>query len=232
MREATSMRSRAADALASWPPGWRSPLVALAIAGLACTLAGPRLSAQAGAERRGDSVVYRLSPASRFEVKTGTAGLFGFAGHEHLIRARAFSGRVVYYPYAPLSSHLEIRIAADSLEVLMPPDTAEIRKVTQAMRNEVLHVERNREVTFVSRTLAAAEGGFRVTGTLTLAGQSREVPADVRVAIGRDTLRATATFAVKQTDFGIRPYRGGPGGTVRVADRVSIVIAAVAVREH
>src|SRR2546427_4993826 len=40
-----------------------------------------------------DSVVYRVSPTSRFEVKTGKAGLFGFAGHEHLIRARGCTGR-------------------------------------------------------------------------------------------------------------------------------------------
>ena len=204
----------------------RHHTVVLAIVGLACAL-----TARAAQAQGGDSMVYRLSPASRFEVRTGTAGLLGFAGHGHLIRARAVSGRVVYYPDAPLSSHVEIRIAADSLEVLTPPDTAEIRKVTEAMRTEVLHVERNREITFASRTLAAAEGGFRMTGTLTLAGQPRDVPVETTVAIGRDTLRANATFAVKQTDFGIRPYRGGPGGTVRVADRVDITIAAVAVRE-
>ena len=209
----------------------RLRVVALAILALACEPAPAPLRAQAAAAPGGDSVVYRVSPASRFEVRTGTAGLLGFAGHEHLIRAGAFSGRAVYYPSAPLASHVEIRIAADSLEVLTPPDTAEIRKVTEAMRTEVLHVERNREITFASRTLAAVEGGFRMTGTLTMAGQAREVRVDARVAIGRDTLRATATFAVKQTDFGIRPYRGGPGGTVRVADRVSITLAVVAVRE-
>src|SRR2546422_5214423 len=37
----------------------------------------------------GDSVVYDLAPTSRLEVRTGKAGLFGFAGHEHLIRARS-----------------------------------------------------------------------------------------------------------------------------------------------
>jgi len=36
---------------------------------------------------------------------------------------------------------------------------------------------------------------------------------------------------VKQTDFGIKPFRGGPAGTVRVADRVTFEIEAVAVRE-
>jgi len=45
-----------------------------------------------------------------------------------------------------------------------------------------------------------------------------------------ETLRAQATFAIKQTDFGIKPFRGGPAGTVKVADRVTFTIDAVAVQ--
>ena len=184
------------------------------------------------AAQTGDSVVFRLSPASRLDVRTGKAGLLGFAGHEHLIRARAFAGTVVYHPGTPLASHVEIRIAAESLEVLTPPDTAEIRQVTEAMRTEVLHAGQYPEIAFAARTVAAAEGRLRMLGSLTMAGQTRDVPVDVEVSIGPDTLRATGTFTVKQTDFGIRPYRGGPGGTVRVADRVTFDIAAIAIRER
>ncbi|MBI3982897.1 MAG: YceI family protein [Gemmatimonadetes bacterium] len=198
--------------------------VTAATMALVAVLCPAPLTAQTG----GDSTVYWLSPLSRLEVKTGKAGLFGFAGHEHVIRARVFSGRVVHYPSAPLSSHIEISIPTDSLEVLTPPDTAEIRKVTAAMRTEVLHVEQFRDITFVSKALTQTHG-FRITGELTIVGQTRAVPVDVRVAIEADTLRAEATFAVNQTDFGIRPYRGGPAGLVRVANRVVFDIAVVAV---
>lgn len=187
---------------------------------------------RAAAAQADDSVVFRLAPASRLDVRTGKAGLLGFAGHEHLIRARAFSGRVVWYPRTPLASHVEIRIAAESLEVLTPPDTAEIRKVTEAMRSDVLRVAQYPEITFAARTVAAAEGRLRMIGVLTMGGQTRDVPLDVAVEIRPDTLTASAAFTVKQSDFGIRPYRGGPGGTVRVADRVSFDIAAIAVRER
>ena len=71
---------------------------------------------------------------------------------------------------------------------------------------------------------------MHMIGALTIKGTTRELPLDVSLQVERDTLRATATFAVKQTDFGIRPYRGGPAGTVRVANRVSFEIQAVAVR--
>jgi len=190
-------------------------------------LPGPAAS-QVGA---GDSVVYRFTPISRLDVKTGKAGLFGFAGHEHVIRARGFAGRVIYYPGAPTASRVDLTVPTDRLEVLTPPDTAEIRKVTEAMRTDILKVERYPTISFTSKAVAATDSGFRIVAELTLVGQTRDVPVDLRVAMGSDTLRAWASFTVKQTDFGIRPFRGGPAGTVRVADRVTFDIEAVAERE-
>jgi polyisoprenoid-binding protein YceI len=177
-----------------------------------------------------DSVVYELAPASRFIVRTGKAGLFGFAGHEHLIQARQFSGRIVYYPHRPQASHLTVSIATVGLEVLTPPDTEEIRKVTAAMRAEVLNVAQYPEIMLVSQTVALAGDTLRMQAALTLKGQTRTVPLTVRVRIEPDTLRATTTFSVRQSDYGIRPFRGGPGGTVRVADAVKFEIDAVALR--
>jgi polyisoprenoid-binding protein YceI len=179
-----------------------------------------------------DSVVYEFAPAplTRFEVRTGKAGLFGFAGHEHVIAARAFSGRVVVYPDRPAASRVAVTIPTDSLAVLTPPDTAEIRKVTQSMREDVLDVHAYPEIALVSQTVAWVGDTVRMNAALTLKGQTRVIPLVVHLLIAGDTLRASTTFAIKQTDFGIRPYRGGPGGTVRVADRVTFTIAAVAVR--
>ncbi len=174
-----------------------------------------------------DSVVYLLSPASTFDVRTGKAGLFGFAGHEHIIRARAFGGRVVYRPDSLAASRVEITVRSDSLEVLTPPDTAEIRKVTAAMRTEVLDVATYPEIRLMSRRLQGSTQRLELIAALTIKGQTREVPIVAEIQIGADTLVATSTFAVKQTDFGVKPYRGGPAGTVRVADRVTFSIRAV-----
>jgi len=174
--------------------------------------------------------VYVISTASRFDVKTGKAGLFGFLGHDHVIHARAFSGRVVHYPGTPASSQVLITVPVESLEVLTPPDTEEIRKVTAAMRTEVLQVDRFPEMTFASRSVAPTDSGFHIELEVTMHGVARAVPVDVRVDIGADTVRAAGRFAVKQTDFGMRPFRGGPGGSVKVADRVTFDFEAVAVR--
>jgi polyisoprenoid-binding protein YceI len=176
-------------------------------------------------------VVFRLASASRFEVRTGKAGLFGFAGHSHRVRARSVSGWVVYQKDNPTSSRLEVRIPAESLEVLTPSDTAEIRKVTETMRTQVLQVAQYPEIRFTATVAAPTAKGFRLQGELTLVGRKRPVPVDAAVRLAGDTLWADGEFSVKQTDFGIKPVSAGPAGTVKVADRVKFVFAAVAVRD-
>jgi polyisoprenoid-binding protein YceI len=183
--------------------------------------------AQAGVH---DSVVYRVDSSSRFEVRTGKAGLFGFAGHSHRIRARSFTGAVVYVPSDPTRSRVSVVVAAESLEVLTPRDTAEIRKVAATMRREVLDADHYPQIRLASRTVAPTTDGFHAVAALTLRGTTRDVPIDVKVEFHSDTLLAGCTFSVKQSDFGISPYRGGPGGTVRVADRVTFDIALVGVK--
>jgi polyisoprenoid-binding protein YceI len=223
VERAGGKQQRALVVMPSRLPCFRTALIALVYA------AAP---AAAAAQAAGsDSVVFLISPASQLDVRTGKSGLLGFAGHEHRIRAREFSGRVVYYPAAPAASRVEIVIVTKGLEVLTPPDTAEIRKVTAAMRSQVLDVERYPEIRLVSRSVELRDGRVHMVGALTLKGETRELPIEAPLEIGSDTLRATTTFEVKQTDFGIRPFRGGPAGTVRVADRVTFEITALAIRE-
>jgi len=175
---------------------------------------------------------YRLLKESRLEVATGKAGLFGFAGHEHIIRATAFAGEVRFTPDDPRATTIRIRILTDGLEVLTPPDTSEIRKVTASMRDEVMDVTQYPEISFVSKSVTPEADGYRVVAELTMHGQTREVQIFVRAEVRGDTLTARSRFALKQTDFGIRPYRGGPAGTVRVADKVEFRIDAVAIRRE
>jgi polyisoprenoid-binding protein YceI len=203
-------------------------LTGAALVWVAAAAAAP---ARAAGQAAPDSVVYRISPASRLDVLTGKSGLFGFAGHSHRIRARAFSGAIVRVPSDLTQSRVEVVVVADSLEALTPPDTAELRKVTETMHSEVLHTERYPEIRLVSRSVAPAGDGLRLVAALTLAGETREVPVDVTVEAGADTLHARCQFSVKQSDFGIKPYSGGPAGTVKVADRVKFDIDIVGVRE-
>jgi polyisoprenoid-binding protein YceI len=204
------------------PPADRGALWLIVV--LACCPAMARAQASA------DSIVYRVTSESRFEVLTGRAGLLSFAGHEHLIRARSFRGTVVFFPEAPARSRVDIRVLAESLEVLTPPDTTEIRKVTRTMRTEVLRVAEHPEIRLQSTAVSVTPQGVELVAALTLMGATRSVPVTLRLQRSADTLRAAGRFSVKQTEFGIRPYAGGPGGSVKVADRLDFTIDVTALR--
>jgi polyisoprenoid-binding protein YceI len=191
----------------------------------------PVLAPGAGASQAAsDTVVYQVDPTSRLVVKTGKAGLFGFAGHTHVIRARTVSGRLVYHPGAPTSSLL-LKVPTESLEVLTPPDTAEIRQVTEAMREDVLQVDKFPEMTFAADALAARSGKMELQLAVTMAGVTRKVPVTAVVTVGADSIRARGSFTTNQTDFGIKPYSGGPAGTVKVANKVTFCFDLVALRD-
>jgi polyisoprenoid-binding protein YceI len=177
-----------------------------------------------------DSVVYHLDPSSRLDVKTGKAGLFSFAGHTHVIRARAVSGQLVHFPHERSRSHLSLKVPTDSLQVLTPNDTAEIRKVTKAMRTEVLHVDQYPLMTFVADSLNPGSGKMDLLLAVTMEGTTRTIPVTANVTIGPDTVKATGNFTALQTDFGIKPFKGGPAGTVKVADKVTFCFDLVALR--
>ena len=194
----------------------------LRTAALLCLACLPALPAKARAVQASptDTTVYRLEPSSRLVVKTGKAGLFGFAGHSHVIQARGVTGDLVYRPGRPASS-LQLRVPTESLVVLTPPDTQEIRKVTESMRTDVLHVDRYPEMRFSADSLGAREGRMSFPLAVTMAGTTRMVPVTAEVTIGGDSIRARGTFTARQSDFGIEPFSGGPGGTVKVADKVT-----------
>ena len=189
-----------------------------------CAGAAQSLAAQAS-----DSVVYRIDPSSRLVVKTGKSGFFGFAGHNHVIRARDVSGEMVYRAGEP-KSRLHLVVPTDRLEVLTPPDTAEIRKVTKSMRTEVLHVEKHPRMTFAADDIEAKTGKVELQLAVTMEGTTRRIPVTADVKVSPDRLTASGTFTAKQTDFGIKPFKGGPGGIVKVADQVTFCFDLVAVR--
>jgi polyisoprenoid-binding protein YceI len=175
-------------------------------------------------------IMYRIAPDSRFDVVTGKAGFFGAFGHAHRIRATEFEGSIVYDPDNPFGSSIEIVLQTASL-VVVPEgaDEKDAPKVERAMRESVLPPSQFPTIEFKSRIVAAIDDGVQVVGDLTIAERARPVAVDVTIAQRGDTLTATGTFSVKQTDFGIKPYSAA-GGTIKVADEVTFDFEAGAIR--
>lgn len=203
-----------------------------ALASAVLTTAALWAPLQGGAQTPG-ATTYRILPSSRFEVRTTSEGVFGFAGHDHLIRAGAFGGSATYDAGEPSNSSVELVVHADSLEVLSPADENDRRKIRKRMLDEVLRAAENPEIHFRSSAVEPMTGdSLRLQGELTIAGTARPVTLEVGTHLSGDTLRVFGGFDASLTDYGIEPPTVVLG-TVKVGDRIHFVVDAVLVAaEH
>ncbi len=91
---------------------------------------------------------------------------------------------------------------------------------------ETLGADRHLDVSFSSSAVTAHEGGYTVTGELSIGGRVNTVDLELGVLRADGTATLTALVPVEQTAFGIKPYTGLMGG-LRVRDRVDVRLEAV-----
>jgi len=192
-----------------------------------------------GAQRvaRVEEVHYKVDPAgSRVLIHVGKAGLLSFAGHEHEVVAPRVRGTVAADPERPAQASVEVTFDASALRVTGAGEPAkDVAEVQRTMLGpECLDAERFPTIRFVSTSVAAAgeEAGARrltVHGTLTLHGVTRPVTVEARVDLRDDSVEASGTLTLRQTDFGIRPI--SKAGVVTVKDELDIKWRLVGRRE-
>ena len=196
-----------------------STLRAAASAALATVLlTGGTVSARQAADGSGLRT-YTLLETSLLDVETERGGLFGFMGHDHLVRARSFEGLIEYDPGSPEVSAVNITVLTEGLEVLTPAGSDDLAEIDASMR-EALRQEEHPRILIASRRVVPRDDGVRLTADVTLVGVTREVTLDVDLALEGDTLRAHGSFEVDQRDFGIEPF-SKVGGAVKVKDEIT-----------
>lgn len=182
------------------------------------------LSAYAAA----DSSRYTIDPdASQMLIHVGKAGVFGFAGHEHEIIAPVHGGTATIDAAHIERSSVELTFSAAQLHVTGRGEPEkDVPKVQQAMVGpDCLNAARFPEIRFVSslviRTREARAGlDLAVRGIVTLHGVSHEVTLPLHVNLDGDSLVATGTTTLRQTDFGIKPI--SVAGVVKVKDAITL----------
>lgn len=152
---------------------------------------------------------------STVKVHVSKAGVLSAFGHDHEIAAPITSGTV-----DAGAKRVEIHINATSMKVVDPggsdKDRAEIQSTM--LGPDVLDANQYREIVFRSTAAEGqSEGKWRVTGDLTLHGQSRPVVLEVADEGGH----YAGTARIRQTEFAMKPVKVA-GGTVRVKDEVQI----------
>lgn len=180
---------------------------------------------------------YVVDPArSRLLVKATASGMLSAFGHNPTIAIRRFTGEAWFRPQAPEQSSLRFDIDATSLAIAGDVRETDRQEMDRAMKEEVLEIDRYREIRFESSGVEAnkiAEGMYRITlaGKLSLHGVEKDVQFPCNVTVGEDSMRANGEFTIRQTDFQIKLVSVA-GGTLKLKDELKFTFDVVANRRR
>ena len=170
---------------------------------------------------------------SRVYIFVGKTGF----GHDHAIVGRLASGRVVLdapqnagqLVFDMPSFLADTPDARKALGLSGETDASTRKQTTDNMLGaDVLDVARHPTATFdiesalrSRRRVEGAKPTVDLVGTFTLHGVARKVVIPVEIESGGPILRFLGSFRIKQTDFGMKPYKK-LGGVVGLADELVI----------
>ena len=170
---------------------------------------------------------HRLGPDNAsLQLRTYREGVAAKAGHDLVIDVTRWDATVVVAD-EPDGWSIELNADPRSLEIreglrgvkpLTDKDRVEIRK---NIDDKILG---SHPIQFRSSGVRPADDGGRLTveGALSMAGSTRPLTAHLSV---KDDGEVNGTIPVRQSEWGIKPYRGLMGA-LKVRDEVEVVIAA------
>jgi polyisoprenoid-binding protein YceI len=152
---------------------------------------------------------------SKITVHAYKAGLFSFAGHDHVIDVPIARGTL-----DEQARTIEFTVRTNSLQVLDPEESeknrAEIRETM--LGPKLLEADKFPEISFRSTSVKQTDpNNVTVEGTLMLHGVSQPVSLTVK----RDGAFYVGSTKMKQTDYGMKPVSVA-GGTIKVKDEVKV----------
>ncbi len=184
------------------------------------------LLAAIGAQAQ-SSYVFETS-ASKLEIDVFREGFLKAFGHDHLVAAKDFTGRVTLDLQKMENSLVTLRVAANSLKVIDPGASEKDRADVQAaMQGEkVLNAAKFPEIVFTSTGVTKAEKkgdawSIIVAGTFQVHGVQKNISLPLKLSVRGEELIAEGEVFFPQSDYGITPIKVG-GGSVRVKDRLRI----------
>ncbi|MEO8816122.1 MAG: YceI family protein [Mycobacterium sp.] len=169
-------------------------------------------------------------------VRTGVCGRAAKMGHRLTIAMASWRAEVSWSGEEPTA--VRLTVAVDSLRVVrgeggLMPLSAPEKTLVRSNALKCLHSDRYPNIRFQSGDIAAADDGYRLTGTLEICGRVHPHVLDVRVADLGDAQRICGDTVLRQSEYGVRPY-SMLMGSMQVADDVTVSFSAtrVGARNH
>jgi YceI-like protein len=161
---------------------------------------------------------HQLGPDNaRLTVHTKRTGAIAKAGHDLTIEVKSWHGELEIGD----QSRASLSVDSSSFKVLegrggvQKLDDGDKRGIEQTIDDEVLM---KREIKFESTDVKLDGDLLTIAGDLTLMGATHPLTFELEVGDGG---RLSGGAAVKQTDFGMKPYTA-LFGTLKVADEVEV----------
>lgn len=182
------------------------------------------------------STSYTVDPkASLFTVHAFADGLIAAAAHNPQFAIRDFSANLEFGINQLQNSSLTMRVKSGHFDLTDDVSREDRRAIERVMNDEVLEISSYPEIFYGSRAITISQLGealFRaeISGLLMLHGVERQLEISAQIVPGDGTLRATGSFTLQQSDFGIR-ITSIAGGAVKIKDQLRFSFYMVARRE-
>jgi polyisoprenoid-binding protein YceI len=161
-------------------------------------------------------------------IRTGVAGPAAAMGHRLTLAMRQWRATVQWDGDEPVGAELIVEVGSlgvvrgeGGVTPLSGPEKSLVR--SNALRS--LDAKRYPRITFEANGIDETNEGYRLTGTLTIKAASREQVVDVRTDEQGTNWWLSSETAVRQSDFGIKPY-SQLLGALKVADDVVVSFTA------
>lgn len=161
-------------------------------------------------------------------VHTGVTGRAAKMGHRLTIVIRQWQATVTWAGDGPAAAELAVDVS--SLDVVrgeggVTPLSGAEKSLVRSNALRSLDADRYPEITFTAEDIEKSTDGYRLTGPLRIHGKTRKQVIDLGTTDLGDTWRMSAQAAVRQSDFGVKPYSLFMG-SLKVADKVSVSFTA------
>jgi polyisoprenoid-binding protein YceI len=167
---------------------------------------------------------YNLGPSDgTLRVRTGRQGMAQKVGHDLTLEASNWKATVTVDPEAA-NSEVKATIEPRSLEVLTGAGGAKplSDKDKKDIKKNIAGLLGNSSITFESTSVQPkGDAGATVLGTLSIAGQSRQVSLDLAIAPNGTDARLTGRVPIVQSNFGVKPFTAMMGA-LKVKDEVEV----------
>jgi hypothetical protein len=166
-------------------------------------------------------VIYELGPDDgTLAVRTGRTGTVAKAGHDLLLHVTNWRATLAVgdEPAVTLDADATSLKVREGRGGMMPLDAGDHANIEKTIDDEVLQ---RHGIVFRSTRVEETADGLSVTGDLTLRGTTRPIAFDLQLREGR----VQGSAAVKQTEWGMKPYTA-LFGALKVADEVRVELDA------